>query len=299
MDGNGRLPPGCNRIDGITRPGDGVSSRKDTLPRGLTGDGVHLHCSPLRQLDPRLRGNKGQIRSLADGGNNRIDFDPELRALDGNRPPPSRCVGLSQSHPETPYFNPPLSFGNNPARGREILDLDSLREGFFDLLLVGGHLLPGPPVQDGYFLRANPQGRPGGIYRHIAAPDDRHPLPYLHLLTRVDLSQKGHSRNHPLAILAGDVQPEIPVGPGRYEDSLKPLGEDVLNGYILSNGCIRLDFDTEAPNVLDLRIQDLPGKTVFGNTRAQHSPGGWKFFEDRYPISLQGQVVGRTQSSGP
>jgi hypothetical protein len=80
--------------------------------------------------------------------------------------------------------------------------------------------------------------------------------------------------------------------------ALNPWEKSSPMVYVLSDRGIRLNLGTKAPDELDFPVKHIPGKTVFGNTRAQHPPGGRELFKDGYPIPFQGQVVGRAQSSG-
>ena len=52
------------------------------------------------------------------------------------------------------------------------VDAHALALGFLGLLLVGGHLGPGPPVDDERLVRAQPAGDPGRVHRGVAAAVD-------------------------------------------------------------------------------------------------------------------------------
>ena len=56
-------------------------------------------------------------------------------------------------------------------------DFHPFTHSLFNLVGKGGHLLPGTAINDGHF-RAQPPGGAGYVNGHIAATDDRQPLPH-------------------------------------------------------------------------------------------------------------------------
>ena len=57
-----------------------------------------------------------------------------------------------------------------------IANLDAFREGRFDLLLVGGHLMSLFEADHFNVPGAQAQRGPGHVHRHVAAADDQHPV---------------------------------------------------------------------------------------------------------------------------
>jgi hypothetical protein len=71
-------------------------------------------------------------------------------------------------------FDGQVAFAHRADRAQPV-DPDALRLGVGRLVLVRGHLLAGPAVDDDRVVGTEPAGDPGGVHGGVAAAVDRDP----------------------------------------------------------------------------------------------------------------------------
>ena len=114
-------------------------------------------------------------RPLADRLDDHVDRDDELAARHRLRPPAAALVGLAESHLRAADALD-VAVADERDRVREEADLDAFAPRELDLVLVGGHLVLGAPVEQERDVGAEPLRLDGDVDRGVAAADDGHAL---------------------------------------------------------------------------------------------------------------------------
>ncbi len=108
---------------------------------------------------------------------------------------------------------------------------DALTLGFVGLVLVGGHLGPGPAVDDQRLVGAEPAGDPGRVHRGVAAAVHRDPAAQHRVPARGDVAQERHRVHDPGGVPGRDVHVLGQVRTHRHEHRVEtprgPLGRQV------------------------------------------------------------------------
>ena len=194
--GDAALPGG----DGLLRDSGLVGVADDLLGEGGgVGDALHHRGGAPEHVsggvDPGQVGGEGRtallahmdavggqlvvVHPLAHGGDHRVAG--ELHRLAGvHRGAAAALVGLAQLHLPAQELAVLLLHG-----GDQLQELHPVGHGQLQLLSVGGHVLLGPPIDQGAALRPGTEGQPGGVHGGVAAAHHRHvaqglPLPGLH-----------------------------------------------------------------------------------------------------------------------
>ena len=160
------------------------------------------------------------------------------------------------------------------------------------------HLLPRPPVQDRH-LCAQPERRARGVHRDVATAHHDGPPADGRGLAQVPRAQEAVARDHPLQLLAPDLQPLLGVGAGRQKEGPVPLLQEAVERDVPAHGAPRAELDAGAADVVDLRVQHVAGQPVRRDARAEHAAQLPPRLEDGRPVSPDGQVVGGRQAAGP
>ncbi len=172
---DGRLLAVCDGLDHRVGTADHVPRGENTGAAGLHGRGVHLHRVPGRDLEPArpCRSDRVDPRILADGHDQRVEIDDVLGTLDRHRPASAALVGIAELVPDALQTRQRAVLADDPDGRHEGLDADALLIRGLDLLREGGHLVPGPPVEDGdAFHLLEAQCHAGRIDGGVAASDD-------------------------------------------------------------------------------------------------------------------------------
>src|SRR5512139_93644 len=99
-------------------------------------------------LNGNFRGKEGKIRKFSNGGDDRIRSNLKIGSFDGDRPPPSSLIGITQPHLNTGYPCGSLPIAGNLCGGGEKMDLNAFVEGLFHFVREGGHLLSRTAIED-------------------------------------------------------------------------------------------------------------------------------------------------------
>ena len=186
-----------------------------------------------------------------------------------------------------------------PHRGdrAQPVDPDALLLGIDCLVLVGGHLVAGPAVDDDGVIGPQPPRHPGRVHRGVAAAVHRNPGSQVRLLPGLDATQEADRVEHPAGVLVGDVDPLGQVGAHRHEGRVEPalghLGLQILDHVVL------LEPDPQVVDAADLRVQHAPRQPVGRDAVPHHAAGQRAVVADHDLVPEPRQVVGRRESAGP
>ena len=161
-DGVGKGLGVCNALHYCGGAAPCVAAGIDTLQIGLEGgesNGIHLDAIGGEELALHLF-TYGGYHSIA--GN--------LQTLPcGNGLPAAPFVRLAQLHFLTRQDTVPLLYGS-----RQLQERNAIRQGQLQFLHIGGHILPGAPVDQGRGFGPGPQSGPGGVHGCVAAAHHGH-----------------------------------------------------------------------------------------------------------------------------
>jgi len=125
------------RIDGLDHR---LGTRDHVAASEYAGDisseshGIDIEILPFIDGDAALLGNEIEIRLLADGGDQGVTGNDELRSLDLHGPAAAARIGLAQFHAGAFHPGHLAAFTDHPLGGHEEFHLDALFQGLFDLL---------------------------------------------------------------------------------------------------------------------------------------------------------------------
>ncbi len=156
----------------------------------------------------------------------------------------------------------------------QIDDLHPFAGGLFDLMGKGGHLFPGPAVDDGHF-GPQPPGGAGHVDGHVAAADDRQPFPHRQGFFQVGPAQELHALDHAVGILAGNPQGLAHVAADPQEHGLIAFFQQPIHRKIPAQGGVGLQFHPQAQDVVDFPVQDIFGQAVVGDAHPEHAARPW------------------------
>ncbi len=183
---------------------------------------------------------------------------------------------------------------------------------------MGGHLLPGPPIDDQRLVRTHPTGNAGGVHRRVAAAVDRHAPADHRPFAGGDAAQERDRVDDPAGVAGRDVDPLREVRADRGEDcvesALLALGDQVLDlvaaGHAYAHGRDPLELTREhvagqpvgrdpvphhaarlLAGVPDLHLVAEPGEMVGGREPA------WAGADHEHPLAAAGR--GRVELPSP
>ena len=275
--------------DGLHHRGgatDGIPAGKDIGVAGLQGLGIHPHGAPFAEGAGALLGEAGPVRLLADGRDDGIHVDDELRS--GNRlgASPAAIIGLAEFHLDAlDGGNTPL-VGDDPHRVGEGHDLDPFLTALGDLLGAGGHFGFTAAIEDEGLPGAAAQGAAHRIHGHIAATDDRHPVSQGDLRSQVDRLEIFHPGVDATVVFAFDAQDFALGGTDAHEKGFIALLTQLADGHLFSDLDPGFKFDPHLADHLDLFVDDLAGKTIGRNPHAEHAAQHGQLFEHRHRVAL-------------
>jgi hypothetical protein len=157
------------------------------------------------------------------------------------------------------------------------MKLDSLLKSGMDFCFPRRHLFPGSAIDNVDLTRPQAKSRPGGVNGYSATANDSHAFPF-HIgdFTQGHIFQELRSMVDPWEILACDPKPATLMGSYGQNNRAETLFvEEAVHGDVFSQFLIELDVNACPFDVLDLDVEDLPGKTVLGNP-------------DRHPTACDG-----------
>ena len=229
-------------------------------------------------------GHEGVVHLLAYGGDHQVAGDGEGFA-GAHGAAAAVGVGLAQAHLFARQQAVRLGHG-----GRQLGKSHTVGHGQGQLMLVGGHILPGAAVDDGDVLRAAALGKAGGVHGGIAGADDGH--------VAADADEAGLDALHPLdgaCHVAGDVQLAGLPGTGGKEDVGVALGLQLRHG-----GGRGTALHLHAPLLHhgDVLLDGLVGDAEGGNHVAGHAAQAVLTLEDGDGHALTGQEGGGGDTGG-
>ena len=255
-------------------------------------------CQGVVTRDPPAGARQSlEVGGLADGDDDRIRLDGEVRPLDrlGARPPAR--VGLAQLHPEAFHADHRASIITDHAdRAGEQMEPDPLLLGEADLLIGRRHLGARPPVHDCHLVRTQPEGGARRVHRRVSAADDGGPLANANRLAQVHASQEVERVHHAAALAPLDVEPEVLVGAAGDEGSGVALAAEAVQRHVAPDPAVQPHLDAVVQQLVDLEVQHVSGEPVLGNAQAQHPAQEGHRLEDRHPVSRLAQVVGSREA---
>ncbi len=297
VDGLGGLFAGVDGLDDRCGARHGVAAGKHAGGRGLEGHVIDIEVDPLVDGDSALLRYKTEVAGLPDGRDDGVALDDEFGALDGNGAPAAAGIGLAQFHAEALDTRHLAVFADDAGGGHEELEADPFLLGLLDLLDGGGHLGPGPAVEDEDVLGARADGRADGIHGHVSAADDGDLLAQEYLLAQVDALQVVDAVDHALHVLAGDVELARELCAHAEEQGVVVLAE-LLQGDRLADLLVAEDLHAHVGHGLDLGVEDVAGQAVLGDAEGHPSAGDGGLLVDGDVIALDRQVVGAGQARG-
>src|SRR3990172_3584299 len=151
-----------------------ATARIDAVSGCRTGRRVRLERPVLPQSDSEVQRNPVQVPLLPHHHHCRIATHQRRGDIQGYRPPSTALVRRAEIH--LLEFDPLEATDPEEAlRSREELEAGALIHRLPDLLVIGGHLFPGPAVDDGDLLRPEAQRRAGAVHRDVAPSDHDDP----------------------------------------------------------------------------------------------------------------------------
>ena len=170
-----RWPSPMASIEG-RRPAHRVAAGEHLGVRGGEVEAVGGDASP-EVGDRELVRQPGQVDGQADGGDDRVAGDDELRAGDGARAAAPALVGLAELHARAAQAGDATGRVHLDAqRRRQVLEAQALLLALEDLPRVGRHLVARAPVHQRHvalaaFHRLQAQRAARGVHGHRAAAD--------------------------------------------------------------------------------------------------------------------------------
>ena len=162
---------------------------------------------------------------------------------------------------------------------------------------MGGHLLPGPPVDDQRLVRTHPAGDPGGVHRGVAAAVDRHAPADHRPLAGGDAAQERDRVDDPAGITGRDVDPLGEVRPDRDEDrvegALLALGDQVLDLVPAGHP------HAHRRDPVELAGEHVAGQPVGRDAVPHHPARLLAGVPDLHLVAEPAQVVGGRQTARP
>ena len=150
-------------------------------------------------------------------------------------------------------------------------------------LEAGGHLLFRAAVDDGNFVRAQPQRRARRVHGHVAAADHGHLFAHAHGgvrlregvgLHQVDAGQKLVGRVDAVEVLAGDALEARQARAGADEHGLVALVKQFFQRHGAADDHVGFDLHAQRLDGGDLLAHKALGQAELGNAVDQHAAGG-------------------------
>ena len=188
-------------------------------------------------------------------------------------------------------------FGPGADDGRQPLEAHALVDGVLHLLDVGGHALPGPPVDDDGVFGAEPSGRAGRVHGGVAAAVDHHATSENGWLALLGVMQQRDGVEDARRVSGGDVGVLGPLGAHGEERGIEAL---VPHGRLeVVDRPPADDLDAQGANALDLALHDVTRQAVGGDAVAHHAPRqGRRLVQDDL-VPEEPQVVGGREAARP
>ena len=201
-----------------------------------------------------------------------------------------RVPGGIQFHRLDRQFGP-LEVGDRA----QPVDPDALPLGVLRLLLVGGHLGPGAPVDDQRVVGAEPPGDPGRVHRGVAAAVDGHAAADHRPLALRGAVQERQGVKDPGGIARGDVHTLGQMRSDRHEHRVE-AARGLLGGQV-GHPVPLGEPHPERGDPVQLRIQHIAGQPVGRDAVAHHATWPLAGVPDLDLVPEPGEMVGGRQAA--
>jgi len=234
---------------------DSITSSPDLRERGAAV-GISLDAVPVRGLGVNTR----ELRLLADGLDDLIALDDELRARDGLRSRAAALVSSAELHADAlKASNSTVLHDDLNGLGEE-LKLDTLLLGLSNLVLGGGHLLALTTVDDGG-LRAKTTGSTDSVHGAETSTNDDDLLADLLAVVDVDGLKEADDVLDTLGVLTRDPKLLGLHAADSKNDSVVILLE-LLKSDVLAEGGVELELSTHGKHTVDISLEHVTRKAV-------------------------------------
>src|SRR5450759_2833944 len=285
------------------RAADDVAPGEDAVHRCLEVV-VDLDVAPLVDLQVGRRRGEQRVRLRADGDDDHVAREDELRTRDLDGAAPARGIGLAQLHADAfESRNPALLVADDFGRGGQELETDALLLGVMDFLEASRQLVARSTVDADRVGRAQPAGGPDGVHGNVAAAHYRHALTAQdrRVGVRVVGAHEVHAgqvfvgRVDALEVLAGDVHEDRQARAYGHEDGVELLAQ-LRQGVRLADDLVGPDLDAVVDQPVHFLLDDVLGQAELGDAVDQDATGRVEGFEDRDLVAALGQLAGRSES---
>ena len=143
-----------------------------------------------------------------------------------------------------------------------------------------------------------PQCRTGGVQGDVAAPDHDHPLADVGLEPLVHVDQKLDGPQHPVGIVARDVEP-APEGGAQSQHHPVVPGAQLVERDIDSESSVEPHFNAEGDDGVDLGLDERAVEAILGDAEHHHPAEQQGRLIDRHLVAVETQIVSGGKASGP
>ena len=237
----------------------------------------------------------GEMGLLPDCHDDPVRRDGELGACNRLRPAAPALVGFSHFHPGEREARHLSARNGDADRRAPEFDPDTLLFRLADLRKAGGHIAALAAVVDRHGPGPETDGGPCRVEGGVAAADDGHVPRQGGHLAGMKGPEHFHGAEHPLGLIAGDTQAQIPVGSRADKNCPESFVEQPLERL---DRCARADLDSGLRDGLDLDIENGPGQAEGVDAQPEHPPGLVVGLEDRDGKSRPVEIMGGRESCG-
>src|SRR5450759_3506002 len=283
-------------------PDPDVAGTEDAGPARLEGYGVGAQLVLDRGHALVARADPRQIRPLADGQQDAVALDHELRPGGGLGAAPAAGVGGAGLHPDELDARDLVVRVDDDTRWAGLEDgLAAFLESLVDLAR-GRHVLHVAAVDEGDRLGALADRGPPAVHGREAAADDNHAAL---LVARVGQAEGGDLQvleavDDPVGRVVGDVDLVGFVAAGGDNGGVEAVGLEVVQVEVLAQRLVADQAAAELPDGLVFGVEDLGlGQAVLRNAIAEHSAGLRVALEDGHVVAGEEKVVGRGHAGRP
>ncbi len=304
MDRGGAATARGHRLDGrVVAGGRRVAAGEHARTGGHEGLTVDADLSVL-DLHSGASFEEVLHERLADGEDDRVRGEREVRAVDRQGLAAARVVGLAELAAEEPEPGHVSLLPDDGDRLHEQLDLESLVAGLLQLGGVGRHLDLAAAVDEGHVrLTAGPDLKTDqgarGVEGHVAAADHHRLLAGVGRAVEVDLAQQSHGVTDALQLHARQLDGGAPLQPrGEVHGGVAVVPEQAVDGEVAADARLEAELDAQRQDLVDLPLQHVVREPVAGDAEAQHAARHALRLEHGDPVPEAGEVAGAGEAGG-
>ena len=291
-----RLTSGCNRLDHRCRTGNRIAGRKYMRNGCLHGLRMYRKRTPGGQVRTFVFRDPINIHPLADGADNRVTFDQELRTFHRHRTAPSAGIWRSEFGFDAFQAADCAVITNDTHRRRQIVDVDPFCQGVFNFLGIGRHFVAGAPVNHRHGIAAQAFSDSGSVNGDVAAADNGNMLARSRAVSQIDFLQKVNCIEYAAEIFfTRNIDIQTFMGAGCQENGTVSFCFETLKGKVPAEAFIHFCLNAQPEDIADLFVQYFRGQAVIGNADPEHTAQFWKGFKNCDRITFEPQVIGYRQ----